>query len=258
MIFISTNMYKPGSLEKVFKITDKLDFEIGIELFVMFHNSDFEKVLADNMDKLKNYKFTFHEPYYMADHSYLDGEVYERTKLYYEKTLDLAKILNPKYIVYHYNNRKIEDKEKMLEAARKNLDELTNSTNIDLLIENVGVKHLNNILLDQDEFIEECLNRKEKVLIDIGHANANAWDFEKLISSLKDKIIAYHLHTNDGIKDEHRSLFEENKSPDINKILSLIKKYTPNADLVIEYSNYYEDKEDLVVEDIKRLKNLID
>ncbi len=67
------------------------------------------------------------------------------------------------------------------------------------------------------EFVEECLNSDENVLKDIGHANANGWNIENLISSLKDRIVSYNLHTNDGVKDEHRLIFEEGKTPDIKK-----------------------------------------
>ncbi|WP_167632525.1 hypothetical protein [Peptoniphilus raoultii] len=45
MIFISTNMYRPESLEKVYKITDNLDFKIGIENFPMFQDSNYEALL---------------------------------------------------------------------------------------------------------------------------------------------------------------------------------------------------------------------
>lgn len=248
-------MYRPESFEKVYKITEGVEFPIGIEIFPMFHDEKYENILNKNLEKLKDYKITFHEPYNKTDHSYPDGKVYERTLDYFKKTLEY-KDLNPKYIVYHYNNRKIDDKNRMLNAARKNLDYYSSITDIPLLIENVGVDERKNKMLEEKEFIEECLNRNERVLIDIGHANANGWDIENLISSLQDKIVSYHLHSNDGRHDEHCSIFEEGKTPDIEKIISLIKKYTPNADLVIEYSNYYEDKESLVIEDIKKLKEL--
>ncbi|SUB57433.1 sugar phosphate isomerase/epimerase family protein [Peptoniphilus lacrimalis] len=256
MIYISTNMYKAESFEKVYKICDKVDFPIGIEVFLMFGDNDYYNILKDNIEKLKKLPITFHEPYYGTDHTYSEGEIFQRTNDYLKLTHEFS-VLNPKYMVYHYNNRKIDDREKMLEVTRKNLDEFSKYFDFPLLIENVGVKDRDNVLLNQDEFIEECLNRKEGVLIDIGHANANSWKFEKLISSLKGKIKSYHLHTNDGIKDEHRSIFEIGKSPIISNILKLIKEYTPNADLVLEYSNYYEDKEDLVAEDVKKLKNLL-
>lgn len=249
-------MLKAESFEKVYKIVDALNFEVGIEIFSMFHVEGYKDLLKKNLDKLKNYKITFHEPYYKTDHTSLEGEVFERSEKYFQDMLEFRE-LNPKYIVYHYNNIKINDREKMLDAARKNLDRLSQMTDIPLLIENVGIMERNNALLNEDEFIKECLNRKENVLIDIGHANANSWDMENLLSSLKDKIVSYHLHTNDGKGDQHMSIFEENKTPDMKSLIPLIKKYTPKADLVIEYSNFYEDKEARVVEDIKALNALL-
>lgn len=141
-----------------------------------------------------------------------------------------AEMLKAKNMVYHYNNKKIE---------------------------NTGVEDRENVLLKENEYIEECKNAENLALIDIGHSNANSWYLENVIKNLKDKIMSYHLHTNDGVKDKHKSMFEENKSPRIPEFIELYKKYTPKAYLVVEYSNYYEDKEDRVIEYIKKLNFLL-
>ncbi|WP_308533812.1 hypothetical protein [uncultured Peptoniphilus sp.] len=82
MIFISTNMYRPESLEKVYKITDNLDFKIGIENFPMFQDSNYEALLEKNIEKLKNYDITFHEPYFETCHSFASGsETYKKLRI---------------------------------------------------------------------------------------------------------------------------------------------------------------------------------
>lgn len=255
MIYISTNMFQPLNLEKVYEIVDSVDFDLGIEIFPMFHIPGYQELLDKNRQRLKNYPLTFHEPYYQADHSYLDGDVFLTTRHYYEKLLSFQD-LNPKYIVYHYNNRKIQDRDLMLEAARKNLDDLGQESPIPLLIENVGVKPWENVLLEEEEFIEECLERKENVLIDIGHANANAWDIDHLLSKLKNKIRSYHLHSNDSYHDLHQSIFHPDMAPDIQFIIQLIKKHTPQADLVLEYGKDYDQQVQQVIQDAKRLHQL--
>ena len=40
----------------------------------------------------------------------------------------------------------------------------------------------------------------------MGHAHANGWDLVKLIASLSDKIVCYHLHDNDGTTDSHSAV----------------------------------------------------
>ena len=252
MIYISTNMFHALNLEKVYQIVDSVDFDLGIEIFPMFHIPGYQELLEKNRDKLKKYPLTFHEPYYKTDHSYLEGDVFFTTKNYYEKLLSFQD-LNPKYIVYHYNNQKIQDRDQMLAAARKNLDYLSQASSAPLLIENVGVESRENVLFNQEEFIEECLHRKEHVLIDIGHANANAWDLDQLLSALKGKIKSYHLHTNDGCHDLHQSIFKGGMTPDIEATIDRIKKYTPEADLVLEYGKDYDGQIHQVIEDVKRL-----
>ena len=150
----------------------------------------------------------------------------------------LAKELNSRYIVYHYNNMAIPEgkRDEMLEITRKNLkkaNELAKEAGVNFVIENVGIPIRNNVLLNEQEFIEECLSLPNKVLIDIGHAWCNGWDFENLLSSLKDKIVAYHIHNNDKNDDLHQRI--HNGSLDFDAFLELYKKYTPDADLVLEY-----------------------
>ena len=252
MIYISTNIYGPDTFMKVLKVVDHFGGQVGIELFMMNHDDSFMDLVSENMDTLRKYSFSFHGPYYETEHSADHAsEKYKYTMKLFDECLDLAKDLEPEFIVYHYNNCQVNDREKMLENTRKSLDHLSAKSNFPLLIENVGVDFIGNKLLSQEEFIEECLSRPEDVLIDIGHANANGWDFERLMSALKDKIKAYHLHSNDGIHDSHQRIFEN--TPDMDRFLGLYKTYTPHAHLVLEYNHDFEDREDLVVEDTKRL-----
>lgn len=258
MIYISTNMFKPENTLKVFNITKSIDFEIGIELFFMSYYYGYIKLIKDNLEEFKKYKITFHEDYNLTEHSEdPTSKKSIRTEKYYTNMLEIAKELNPKYIVYHYNNKKVDNREKMLEITRKNLDYFSNISKYPLLIENVGIAQRENFLLNEEEFIEECLKRKEDVLIDIGHANANSWNLENVLSKLQNKIKSYHIHTNDGIHDEHCSIFDKKKTPDIINFLKLYKKYTPNADLVIEYLDQYDSQIELVIDDIKRLKEML-
>ena len=124
----------------------------------------------------------------------------------------------------------------MIKNAFKNLDEIKGWSKTPLVIE---------------EFIKAIQNREENTLIDIGHVKANGWDLENVIENLKDKIVSYHIHTNDGKHDQHLSVSED--YDELKSFVKLYKKYTPNADLVLEYNSTYEGKESLVVEDVKEL-----
>lgn len=71
-------------------------------------------------------------------------------------------------------------------------------------------------------------------MIDIGHAIANNWDLDKVITELKENIIAYHFHNNDGEKDLHKSIYDG--KADYERIISLVKENTSEANIVLEYS----------------------
>ena len=213
MIYISTNMYKPESVMSVTKILDHFSKdEVGIELFIFNNSEDFIREVNENIDRLKEYSITFHGPYLQTDHSAPKGsDLYNRTIELYKQSLEFDKALKPKYIVFHTNNK----------------------------------------LFDEEEFIKAIQNREENTLIDIGHVKANGWDLENVIENLKDKIVSYHIHTNDGKHDQHLSVSED--YDELKSFVKLYKKYTPNADLVLEYNSTYEGKESLVVEDVKEL-----
>lgn len=251
MIYISTNMYKPESVMKVTKILDCFNKdEVGIELFIFNSSDEFIEEVSKNIDILKNYSITFHGPYLETDHSAPKGtDLYDRTVELYKQSLKFAKTLEPKYIVYHTNNMTIKNKEDMIKNAFINLDEIKEWSNTPLVIENAGVG--DNSLFKENEYIEILKDRKEDALIDIGHAKANGWDLENVMKSLANKIISYHIHTNDGMHDQHLGFSED--YDELKEFVDLYKKYTPDADIVLEYNATYEDKEDLVAEDIKEL-----
>lgn len=252
MIYISTNMYAPMNLMKILPILESLPKGVGIELFPMFHHDKYDALLWENRKILQSYPFSFHGPYYGAEHSAGCGsKQYEDTAKLFGKMMKYEKIFHPKYIVYHFNNCKIHDPKKMEKISRENLRTLRSLYTVPIVVENTGVNAAGNVLFAQEKFIEVCKEEKGKVLIDIGHANANQWNLEKVISDLKDQIISYHLHSNDGIHDDHDRIFQ--KGPDMGQFLNLYKKYTPHSDLVLEYSMKYEDKREEVITDVLRL-----
>ena len=72
---------------------------------------------------------------------------------------------------------------------------------------------------------------------------------------MKDKIVSYHLHNNDGKKDRHESICAGKLN--IEEFLEIYKKYTNKADLVLEYSKEYSEKRNILIEDIDYIKSII-
>lgn len=262
-IYISTNLFRPNDLEKIFSLVDKVnesinDEKVGIELFPEWQSEVFEEVLNNNLDKFKKYNISLHGPYYKTEHSEKKGtEKYELSKEYFMKTLKLSKKVNSSYIVYHHNNCKLFNKDiyEVINTSSENLIELNNLAkeyNVDIVVENAGVKKADNMLFDENEFIEMAKKIDNNILIDIGHAFANKWDLKHVIKTLKDKIVAYHLHNNDGINDCHNSILDGKL--DMKEFFKWYKEYTCAADLVIEYGTQCNDDVGKIVSDVKWIK----
>lgn len=254
MIYVSTNMYHTRDLQKVFSIVEAVS-DIGIELFPLFHDPEFEKELQHLMPDFLKYPLTFHEPYYETDHAAPHGSSAEaETERQMRLAFSYAKSMRPKYMVFHYNNSRIGNAQKMKKIARENLQRYRQTSPAPILIENTGVAVLNNVLFSEEEFIAEAKQTGGGVLMDVGHANANGWDIEKLVGELSDSIQSYHLHSNDGIHDSHHRIFQN--TPDYHHLIPIFQEKTPGADLVIEYQRGYSGREKEVVEDILRLREL--
>lgn len=260
-IYISTNLYTPDELEDIFLLMNKINDEnIGIELFPEWHNKQFIDVIDRNLDKLKNYNISLHGPYYHTEHSKEKGTVeYENSKEYFISTFKLSKQLNSNYIVYHHNNCKVklENKIEMINNASDNLVELNDLSEVygaNIVVENAGVLSRNSMLFDEEEFIEMAKSIDNKILIDIGHAFANNWNLNRVIYELKDKIVSYHLHNNDGIQDAHNRI--RDGKINIDDFFEVYRKCTPQAHLVLEYSKECRKDINGIIEDLNEIRHL--
>jgi sugar phosphate isomerase/epimerase len=78
---------------------------VGVEVFPLFHDRDFDAELNRLLPALEKVPVTFHEPYYQADHTAPEGsEVCERTDEMFQKTVHAAEKLKARHIVFHHNN----------------------------------------------------------------------------------------------------------------------------------------------------------
>lgn len=261
-ILISTNILPTEKLTEIKKFLAPLQGTgVGVEVFPMFHMEGFEEELQECMETFQELPISFHSQYYQAEYNADKGsELYNKTMEYFEKTLSYAKKLHSSYIVFHHSNFPVtgKNKETLYQNAEEMLDTLNKvgeEAGVPLVIENAGVKSIDTMLLDQKEFIETCKKHDNKVLIDIGHANANGWNLKQVMEELKDKIVSYHIHNNDGEGDLHQRIFQG--TLDFNQFLEWYNQLTPEADLVIEYSGEYREAVEEVVEDIIYLQKTL-
>lgn len=253
-ILISTSMYHSGNFKNILHFAEKYKGMVGAEIFPRFDEAGFEKVFKECIPELKKIPISFHEPSFEIEHTAgLETGVHGKTIHRLSSLIKYGSVLGSRYIVYHHNNCVIPEnmKDAYLKNAQDNLFEVISLLlpyGIAVAIENTGTKSKNTMLLDEYEFIEQCRESVSNVVIDLGHINTNGWDMKNVISSLKDKIISYHVHNNYGVEDEHNRIFDG--TLDFNKFIECYNEFTPDADIVIEYNEGLADKEDEICEDI--------
>lgn len=254
-VLLSTNMYNFGSLKRVLKYIDLFKGEIGIELFPLFHKAGYEEELLSCIGAFEEIPVSFHSPYYRSEYSAAAGsEAYAETMRYVEKTLEYCRRLKGKYLVFHHNNCRVNEEHKMemIKNSCENFREIEGryaKYNIPVFVENAGVIDRGNMLFNEKEFVDLCKRENYRVLVDIGHAHANGWNLTYVIEALKDHIEAYHIHNNDGIHDDHKRIMDG--TLDFEKFAEDYKKFTPDAEIVVEYSMDVADDEEGIQRDIE-------
>lgn len=261
-IFISTNLYEPEQLTGIFSLMNKIgDHSLGIELFPEWQSEVFCHKLAEHMESFQRYPIALHGPYYCTEHSKAEGTVeYARSMDYFRQTLKLSQRLKSRYIVYHHNNCRVEAEcwQQMVRASTENLITLRREAEhfgARIVIENAGVLARGNMLFNEEQFINMADSIPDAILLDVGHAHANGWDLSQVIKKLAHKIIAYHVHNNDGHEDNHNSILDG--TLDFAQFIACYQKYTPQADIVIEYGKQCAQKTDSIAADIDYIKQIL-
>lgn len=255
-VHISDLIFYKKDKEEIMKILKEENIK-KLEFFIEPLDKEYtEKMLYI----LENYKFdsiSFHGPFRRCNLAVLTEESWNDTLKSYEESFKIVAKYNPKFMVLH-SNEWIPDnnitsllKEKILEKISK-LVTLGKKYNINVVVENVGIRQT--MVYGQEEYEEIILKNNYKSLIDIGHAFVNSWDIENLIKKLKNNILGYHFHNNDGNFDQHQPISKGK----INyfEILKWVKEYTPDATIVLEYD--FSEDENEVIKDSKKLEAIIE
>ena len=259
MIYVSTLAFTESGyqqLEQLMEHCEKKNF--GIEIFPHWESDDFNETIERVVNQLKRIPTTTHGPYFDTEHSAAEGtEEYETAMKKIDKLLELCRRTDSKTFVYHHNNIEVtpENKDDLIKHSTLNLHKLNEYCGvkgISPILENTGVYTKNNVLFEEDEFIEMVLKEENDVLIDIGHINANGWNLENVIQKLSHKIKYYHLNNNDGKYDLHLRIHDG--TIDFEKFLEIYNKYTPEADLVLEYGEEVGHDLEGILQDIDYLK----
>lgn len=223
------------------------DRGVGVELS-FFDDPAYIKRLLDHKDLFKDYYISFHGAHLEVEATGAVGSPeYERITRAFAEHMALMKEFNAKNMVIH-TNQIVVDPAKKEELQKDSIHTLTviaeeaKRLGIQLLVENVGWITNDSVLFDEDEFIAlfDKLPPEVGCLIDTGHAIINKWDMKRVIRELGPKIMAYHIHNNNGLVDSHRPIFVEEGNAYtremFEELFECMEEYTPDADWILEYS----------------------
>ena len=195
------------------------EFSIGINIDEVSDTNmldgNWEKTIEGYKHKLAGFRntITVHGVGFDLNPGSPDKKVVELTKFRYKQCVNIAKILDASYVVFHSQiNPWIRDK-KVLEkkAARQvgfwqEIAEDIGSHKLKALIENVYEDDYSDLLM----LVEKINNPKVGVCFDTGHMlSTSGQSMDEWVKNLKPFIEMIHLHWNDGSYDAHKAPNEE-------------------------------------------------
>lgn len=157
----------------------------------------------------------------------------------YKKAIEFAGLIKAAHVVIHpgFCFSPAFNKQTAQRRATEYIHELcqiAKPLNVKLAIENVG--YSGSSLFNQEEYTNFLNNIDETAgfLIDTGHARLNNWDIPRLVKETKDRLLALHIHDNDGMGDDHLAIGEG--TIEWRAVFAAINEYAPNCELILEYA----------------------
>lgn len=158
----------------------------------------------------------------------------------HQRAIHLAQSIQATSVVLHpgflgspcFNRERAKERSK---TATKLLTEEARRCGVVLAFENVGINGQS--IYTEDEFCQSIDDHGDGVgyLIDLGHAHINGWNIPRVLKLVADKLLGYHIHDNDGKRDQHLPIFEGTILWDeVFNTMSEIHK--PHHEYILEYA----------------------
>lgn len=235
---------------------------VGAELAVSPEKPGFNQRLLLAEASFSGYPLSFHGPFEAVEPTSSEDSDGQRLLLAaYTETFDLCRRFHARYTVMHTNQCLVtEEARPALQRAAlssiRAVAAMACRAGVTLLVENVGEPEYDSVLFRQEEFLRLFPAAPQAgALLDVGHALLNRWDLERVLAALSLRLRALHLHSNDGLTDLHWPI--SCGVLDVKALCSLIKRYAPQADLVLEYAPGADIQPQLFRDDCRLLRWLL-
>lgn len=157
----------------------------------------------------------------------------------YRKTIETASRLDATYVVLHVGFRGVDCFSRaecmtLAEEGIRSLASYARGMGVGLAVENVG--WFGSEICDQEEFTALVHRSPDGVgaLLDVGHALLTAWDIPAAVRDLGPRMIAMHLHDNDGTADQHLPIGKG--KIDWKALITELPKTATGCEYVLEYA----------------------
>lgn len=249
-LYVSDLIFYNENVESIIKFLKDNKVE-KVEFFIEPLDEEYTKKMCEVLNNYKFKSISFHGPFRRCRLTDMTEKGWNDVIYSYVESFKMAKEFNASLMVLHSNERLSGPVDKVIIEKRiKEIVNLGKEYGVEVLVENVGIKE--NMIFDQDSYESLILDNNYSSLIDIGHAFLNNWDIEGLINRLKNNIKAFHFHNNDGSSDQHKAI--SNGKINYNHITEIYRKYTPNANIVLEYD--FTESQEILLKDLENLKKL--
>lgn len=237
---MNRRILKTISIIEDLNIEEFKSLNIGVEIQDFtepnLSRDEIRRIISGYKSKLKKFNNikAMHGPFLDLKPSSPDKLIRDVSFNRYLDTIKIAKQLDIDYIIFHsqinpYLNHPSQRKLNNIQSKEFWEDILSKT------IDYHGMILLENIFEETPEMLKELIETinlpNVKINLDIGHAKLGKVSLEKWIKELKDSIEYIHVHSNDGLYDNHQSLNEY----EIDNLYNLLDKYNINPILSLEY-----------------------
>ncbi len=221
-----------------------VELQITSDILDSFSFSEFGKLLK----VIGSNTVTIHAPFFDLNPGAADSYILEATRRRFKETVEVARFLEAKVIVFHsgYHPAKIDPiYDQWFSKAVETFKWLSEISSVPVAIENV-FDRTPDILVHFLENLPESVG----ACIDVGHINLfSEVPLKEWVKALSDRILEFHIHSNDGRKDSHTSLGSGNPSPE--ELLSALKLV--NKDYIFNLENKRIEDVKKSLETLRRL-----
>lgn len=238
---------------KVKKLAD-MPGDFGYEIFWETGSLDNWNHTMEIIQGKVRHPMSIHSPYFFIDLS-LPGDtrkIFEELRrpfdFYHKHNGEFYVVHTFDHMTYPYDEQFEEDCRKRTVERLGEFDLICRKEGVRMVAENIAFGNGERYLFHHEQFLDIFRQLPElHCLIDLGHAALTDIDVYKVQQELRDRIVAYHLHDNDGTGDLHQRMGTGIRDWDL--FARGVAEYTPGAIGVMEYwgvtnlADYLADRE---------------